>query len=112
MDKFDNKYRIESHRFFGWDYSADGVYFITLVIENQKCLFGNIKNGKMILSDFGEIIYKEWKKSFEIRTELFCDEFIIMPNHLHGLVILNKTINDRVLNTTVLPVDVTQCAGV
>lgn len=93
MDKFDNKYRIESHRFYGWDYSSDGVYFITLVTEDMKYHFDSIEKGKMILSEFGQIVHEQWLKSFEIRTELFLDEFVIMPNHLHGLVVLKNTQN-------------------
>lgn len=53
---------------------------------------GEIRNGKMIFSDFGKIVNKEWIKSFQIRNELFCDEYIIMPNHLHAIVILEKSI--------------------
>jgi len=49
----------------------------------------------MVLSDFGKIVDAEWKKSFEIRNELFVDEYIVMPNHLHAIVIIDKTnIND------------------
>ncbi len=44
----------------------------------------------IVLSDFGEIVKTEWNKSFEIRTELICDEYIIMPNHLHAIVVINK----------------------
>jgi hypothetical protein len=45
----------------------------------------------MVLSGFGEIVNTEWNKSFEIRTELFCDEFVMMPNHLHAIVVINKS---------------------
>lgn len=91
MTKFRNKYRIESNRMPGWDYSGNGVYFITLVVQGRKCLLGKIENGKMILSDFGKIAEEEWHKSFEIRKELILDEFVIMPNHLHAIIIIDKT---------------------
>ena len=97
-DKFKNKYRVESHRMPGWDYSGNGYYFITLVTQNRECNLGEIINEKMILSDFGKIVDTEWKKSFEIRNELFCDEYIIMPNHLHAIVIIKKSKNDDDLN--------------
>lgn len=93
MEKYKNKYRILSHRMPGWDYSKNGFYFITLVTQNRECILGDIVDGKMILSDFGHIVEKEWLKSFEIRDELFLDEYIIMPNHLHAIVVLNNKNN-------------------
>ncbi|MFA5432597.1 MAG: transposase [Candidatus Paceibacterota bacterium] len=90
MDKFKGKYRIESNRLKGWNYSSDAKYFITLVTQNRECNLGNIVNGEMILSDIGKIIETEWLKSFEIRNELFLDEYIIMPNHLHAIVIIQN----------------------
>ncbi|MFW6248509.1 MAG: transposase [Bacteroidota bacterium] len=90
MDKFRNKYRIKSYRMPQWDYSGNGMYFITLVTQNRECNLGEIVNGEMILSAFGKIVNDEWLKSFEIRNELFFDEYIIMPNHVHAIVILDK----------------------
>ena len=90
MDKFQNKYRIQSNRMPQWDYSGDGIYFITMVTQNRDCNLGHINDGEMIFSEFGKIVNDEWLKSFEIRTELFLDEYIIMPNHLHAIVLLNK----------------------
>jgi putative transposase len=87
-----NKYRIESHRWPGWDYSADGLYFITLVTQHRICNLGEIdSNNQMILSDFGKIVETEWLRSFEIRQELICDEYIIMPNHLHAIIIIDQS---------------------
>ncbi len=82
----------------GWDYAGNGCYFNTLVVQNRECLLGKIyrpENGKPFiqLSDFGQIVDNEWKKSFEIRDELYCDEYRIMPNHLHAIVILKKRKN-------------------
>ena len=90
MDKYKDKYRIESNRLQGWNYSANGSYFITIVTQNRECNLGHIKNNKMILSDFGKIISSEWFKSFEIRNELFGDEFIVMPNHLHAIITIKN----------------------
>jgi REP element-mobilizing transposase RayT len=92
-----------------WDYSSNGVYFITLVTQNRECNLGQIaRDGRVEthgraslqspqsiqLSDFGKIVDAEWLKSFEIRDELFLDEYIIMPNHLHAIVVLNNTQNE------------------
>jgi len=74
----------------GWDYSGNGFYFITMVVQNRKYILGKIENDEMIFSDFGKIAKNEWYESFEIRQELFLDEFQIMPNHLHAIVIIKK----------------------
>jgi len=90
MDKFKNKYRIQSHRKPHWDYSADALYFLTINTQNRECNLGKIVNagGRALLqlSDFGKIVKTEWYKSFEIRNELILHEFVIMPNHLHTIV--------------------------
>jgi REP element-mobilizing transposase RayT len=92
--KFRNKYRIPSHRMPGWDYSGDGLYFITLVIQHRICYLGEILiiDGRktMTLSDWGNIVQTEWEKSFKMRDEIIMDEYIIMPNHLHAIVGLEK----------------------
>ena len=95
MGKFRNKYRIQSHRMPGWDYSNKGMYFITIVTQNRECNLGQINNGEIIFSDFGKIVNDEWLKSFEIRNELFLDAYIIMPNHLHAIVVLDKMENKK-----------------
>jgi len=99
-EKYKKKYRTKSHRMPGWDYSGNGSYFITLVIQNRECNLGEIvvnTQGRayLSLSDFGKIVDTEWNKSFKIRNELILDEYIIMPNHLHAIVIIDKSnIND------------------
>ena len=90
--KYKNKYRIQSHRLSGWDYSANGYYFITLVTQNRVCNLGGIVNDIMELSEFGKIIDHEWNKSFEIRKELFMGEYVVMPNHLHAIVVMNHSL--------------------
>ena len=79
-EKYKNKYRIQSHRMPGWDYSGNGMYFITLVTQNRDCNLGEIVKNKIILSDFGIIVKNEWEISFEIRDELFCDDYIDKHN--------------------------------
>ena len=93
MSKFKNKYRIESHRRPNWDYSANALYFLTIVTQHRVCNLGEIENNEMILSDFGNIVETEWHKSFDIRKELFLDEFIIMPNHLHAIVEIDNPVD-------------------
>lgn len=73
-----------------WDYSGDGIYFITLVTQNRECNLGEIIDGHISLSEMGKIVDNEWLKSFDIRDELYLDEYIIMPNHLHAIIILDN----------------------
>lgn len=86
MSRFQNKYRIESSRLPGWDYSSPGHYFITVCTHNRINVFGEITHNTMNLNKYGSIVIHEWKKSFGIRRELVADEFIVMPNHFHGIV--------------------------
>jgi len=86
MEKYKNKYRIKSNRLKGWSYANNGLYFITICTQNRECNLGFIENNEILLSDFGKIVNKEWYKSFDIRDELFLDEYILMPNHLHAIV--------------------------
>lgn len=90
-EKFRDKYRIPSNRLRGWDYASSGHYYITIVTAGRNRLFGQIKNGEMILNDLGQIVYDEFFKSFELREELFLGEFVLMPDHLHAIVILDKS---------------------
>ncbi len=77
-----------SIRIKDYNYSQDGAYFITLCAYHRECLFGEIENEVMLLNDFGQVVRCEWMKSFEIRKEILIDEFIIMPNHFHGIVFI------------------------
>ncbi len=87
-DKFKNKYRIESARLQNWDYGSKAKYFITICTKNRECFFGNIRNGEMFLNDVGKIVESEWEKTFELRPDmnLFKGEYIVMPNHFHGII--------------------------
>ncbi len=91
IEKFREKYRIPSNRLRGWNYASSGHYYITIVTAGRNRLFGEIKNGEMILNDMGQIVNDEFFKSFELREELFLGEFVLMPDHLHAIVILDKS---------------------
>ncbi len=87
-------------RLKGYDYSQAGAYFITICCANRECLFGEIVNGEMILNECGTIAYNEWLKTPEIRPQTELDVFVIMPNHIHGIIIINDT-RRGVLNTPI-----------
>lgn len=81
-----------SIRVSGYDYSAAGGYFVTVVAFQRQCLFGEVVGGEMRLSALGRIVQEEWFKTTTLRpyVELREDEFVVMPNHLHGIIwILN-----------------------
>lgn len=80
----------KSIRLRKYDYAKEGLYFITLCTNHHECLFGEIENGVMRLNEFGQIAEKEWVKSAFIRNEIEIDCFVIMPNHIHGIVFLNE----------------------
>ncbi len=71
-----------------WDYGGNGIYFVTLLVQNRECVFGHIQNKQMILNLWGEIAHNEWTESMKIRGELTLDAFVVMPNHLHAIVII------------------------
>ena len=85
-----NIHHRRSIRLDGYDYASEGLYFITICVNKKECLFGDIVDGKMMLNEFGIIARNEWMKSSEIRSEIELDEFIIMPNHIHGIVRINN----------------------
>ena len=69
-----------------WDYSSNATYFVTLVAHERQHLFGEIIDGAMQINSYGQIVVDEWQRSAAIRQELALDEWVIMPNHLHGIV--------------------------
>ena len=87
---FRNKYRNESVRLNSHDYSSGGTYFITLCTHMGMSYFGNISNGKMILSDSGKIAHNLWNEVPEHFSFVSLDEFVVMSNHVHGIVIIGS----------------------
>mgnify|MGYP000168028279 CR=1 FL=1 len=85
-EKYKDKYSTKSSRLTGWDYSTDGAYFITICAKDHQCFFGRIINKKMHLNEIGKIAKKEWIKTAEIRNNIQLDEYVIMPNHIHGIL--------------------------
>ena len=95
--KFQNKYRGQSTRLQSWDYCSDGSYFITICTKNKQHFFGKVKDGKMILSEIGRVVAKEWIKSIGIRPEMEIElgEFVVMPNHFHGIINIRRAATHR-----------------
>jgi len=76
----------QSIRLRGWNYTTPGWYFVTVNAHDSAPLFGAIVNGRMVLSAAGQVAQAEWQKSAAIRHNIALDEFVVMPNHVHGIV--------------------------
>ena len=98
LDKFQNKYRIASARLQTWDYRWAGAYFITICTQNRAHYFGEITEGKMQLSTVGVIADILWYEIKNHAKNVELGEFVVMPNHIHGILILNEKGNDNVNN--------------
>ena len=81
---YKNKYRIESARLKNWDYSTEGCYFITICAQGRNHYFGTISNGIMALSEIGKIAEQFWGEIPDHFPFVHLDEWVIMPNHVHG----------------------------
>jgi putative transposase len=89
------KYNPEIHkrrsiRLKGYNYSQAGLYFITICCDDRICRFGQIDKNEMILNENGIIAYNEWGKLAERFQNFEIDVFQIMPNHMHGIIVLNE----------------------
>ena len=84
-----------SIRLKNYDYSQKGSYFITIVTQNRKHLFGKIEDGKMILSSVGKIVEEEWINTIQLRPNVNLGEFIIMPDHMHMIVTITTQIEKK-----------------
>ena len=89
-DKFQNKYRIASSRAAWRDYSANGAYFITICTHDRQHFFGEIHSGKMVLSAIGKMANHYWHEIPRHFPFVMLDAFVVMPNHVHGILIIDK----------------------
>jgi len=102
-DKFRNKYRIASIRLQNWDYSRSGFYFVTICTKNRVCFFGSIEKKrdesdiyvKNKLSEIGNIAEKFWLEIPQHFPFVKLDTFVIMPNHVHGIIVIDHQNNKR-----------------
>ena len=83
-----DKYHRSSIRLRDYDCAQEGAYFVTICTRNRECVFGHIADGGMTLNHIGDIVRHEWLRSASIRREIHPDTFVIMPNHLHGIVFI------------------------
>ena len=81
-----------SIRLKGYNYSQAGLYFVTICVQNHECLFGEIIDGAMILNDYGNIVRDEWQYLTTKYPHIKLHEYVIMPNHFHGIVEIGATV--------------------
>ena len=91
-EKFRNKYRSATSRLSGYDYTRNGAYFVTICTRTKIPCLGKIVDDKMILSDIGIIVKGYWMEIQDHFPDIYLDEFIIMPDHIHGIIIINPKI--------------------
>jgi len=90
-------YDIEKHhrrsiRMKGYDYSLPGAYFVTLLSLGRDCLFWEIKEGIIRKSDIGKLVNDCWLKIPNHLNDIGFDEYVLMPNHLHGIILIQNSI--------------------
>ena len=96
MSLYKNKYRIESTRLDVWDYSKYGYYFVTICTKDKRSYFGKAVDENISLNIIGEKVKEIWLEIRNRFTDVELDDFVIMPNHLHGIIFINRDSINRV----------------
>lgn len=92
MSKYNpNIHQRKTIRLKGYDYSQEGLYFITICTKNKECLFGNIANDVMILNDAGMAVEKCWYEIPNHFPNTKLHQMVVMPNHFHGIIEITAT---------------------
>jgi len=94
-DKFLNRYRISSARLSKWDYSSNAAYFLTICTAGRQHYFGEVINSGLQLSKIGEYATLCWMNIHDHFPYFYLDVFVIMPNHVHGIVLIEKPFIDN-----------------
>ena len=92
--KYQEKYRIASARLAGWDYGSNATYFITLCTQNRVHAFGEVIDNEVDLNSLGQVAWDCWHAIPEHFPFVALDKFVAMPNHVHGILRINKSSRD------------------
>ena len=95
---YKNTYRTKSLRLENWDYSRDGAYFVTICTFRRNCNFGKIANNQMVLLPMGIIADILWYEIKHHTKNCELGAFVVMPNHIHGILILKTTTGSTTTN--------------
>ena len=87
--KYQNRYRIPSTRLQNWNYGWNAIYFVTICTKDRQQYFGEIIDGEMHLSSVGAIADVLWHELTNHFDGIELDAFVVMPNHIHGIVVIN-----------------------
>jgi REP element-mobilizing transposase RayT len=82
--------RRRSIRLKGYDYAQPGAYFVTLNTRDRECLFGEVRDGEMVLNDFGRLVENEWRRLEKRFEHVKVDAFVVMPDHVHGVLVVTE----------------------
>lgn len=113
---YHDRYRVPSIRLPFYDYRECGWYFVTICTNPRLPWFGTVRNGMMGLSDVGCVVADEWQKTAMIRKNIFLDSWVVMPDHIHGIIVIDeirhttavetarRAVSTRVVKTVTLPI--------
>lgn len=107
---FQGKYRIKSTRLPHWNYSQPGYYFVTICTKGRVCRLGRVIQRQMYLSLEGKIVQECWYDLPNHYPHIGLDEFIVMPNHVHGVVVIydNVAVETGLKPVSTIPVTVSE----
>ena len=98
--KYQNKYRIPSARLKNWDYGSNGAYFITICTQNREHFFGDFMDSEFITSEIGTLAEKYWMEIPQHFPYIELGNFVVMPNHVHGILIIDKNVKTLQCNVS------------
>ena len=85
-----DRHHRRSIRLQGYDYATPGAYFVTICVEGRECLFGDIDDGALRENDAGVMVATWWSDVSKRFPSATCDAFVVMPNHVHGIIMLSE----------------------
>jgi putative transposase len=95
MVYYPDLHRRRSIRLKRYDYSQENAYFVTICVKDRECLFGDITNSVLVFNDSGKMIEKEWEQLRERFPDIELYEYIVMPNHFHGIIMITGRADTR-----------------
>ena len=99
--KFNNeKYSRKSTRLKGHNYSFPGAYFVTICTQDRECIFGDVIDKRMVLNNNGNIARHLWFKLSKTFANIKSPTFVVMPNHIHGIIIIQRQIKNHIPQNT------------
>jgi REP element-mobilizing transposase RayT len=87
------KHNRKTTRLSGYDYSQAGFYFVTICTDKWICCLGEVVGGEMVVSDIGKIVHIAWRQLPQHYPHVCLDEFVVMPNHIHGIIQLAESVS-------------------